>query len=102
MRFRNDHRLTRDLTISAEQTIIGIDRSWIGVNVYKVTDLQLLIEWWNKVIRYAGVNLSKDQRSDDMAHFHAAVWIRINELHPTFRLKFKDITDPDLLRKIAA
>jgi hypothetical protein len=93
-------RFNRSLLIDEELLAIGIDDTWTGMNVYTVHDLQLLIEWFNKTIRYAGDQLTREVKDNKFKQFHAALWIRINYLHPQYILRFADITHPELLKKI--
>lgn len=88
--------------LQPEHAAIGIDRSWVGVNVYQVTDLNVLIEWWNKTIRYAGDPVTKEVTDRKFAHFHSALWVQINLIHPKEHLCFADITDPEMVRRVSA
>src|SRR5690606_5323285 len=63
--------------------------SWIGVDIHQVTDVGLLVEWWNKLLRVGGpVNRIADK---DLHLLQCALWVRINALHPTRALKFEDL-----------
>jgi hypothetical protein len=67
------------------------DAQFIGTNVYSIVDLNLLIEWWNN-----GEELELNQGTltkyrAKLMELHAAVWIRINQLHPNQFLRFDDI-----------
>jgi hypothetical protein len=99
----NEDREKRPLIyrIDADHLAMGLSSSWMGVNVYAIKDLDLLIEWWNKNIRYSGDPMTKEIKDKRMSDLQSAIWIRINELHPKHLLKFEDITRPELLKKVA-
>jgi hypothetical protein len=97
----HDHRHTRELIITHKHQLIIKDESWMGYNVYSMNELHVLIEWWNKTILYAADRITREIKDKSWIDFHAAVWIRVNELHPKKLLKFDDITNPELLRKVA-
>ncbi|MFZ1806879.1 MAG: hypothetical protein WAU36_06655 [Cyclobacteriaceae bacterium] len=73
-----------------------IDDIWQGLDVYHITDLNLLIEWWNSVKKYVHL---KELAAEDKKYrieswiefFYASLWIRINQLHPKLLLRFDDI-----------
>lgn len=68
-----------------------IDKSWNGVDLMQVSDLDMLVEWWNKLIRYAGaVNTIREKQ---LAALQNVLWVRINQVHPKQVLRFEDITD---------
>jgi hypothetical protein len=76
------------------------DHAWMGINVYAIRDLDLLVEWWNQAIRYAGDQLTREIKDKKLQRFHSALWIRVNMLHPKHFLKFTDITIPELMKKV--
>ncbi len=78
---------------------VGIDAGWTGVNVYSITDLALLVEWWNKTIRYGGDAITREIADKELAAFNTALWLRINMIHPKQLLSFADITKPELVRQ---
>ncbi|HMU68457.1 MAG TPA: hypothetical protein PKC38_00540 [Chitinophagales bacterium] len=88
--------------IESAHLVAGIDASWLGVNVYSITDLNKLIEWWNKLIRYAGDPVTREITDRELGRFHSALWVRINMIHPKEHLLFADITDPEFVRRSAA
>lgn len=79
---------------------LGFDDTYAGLNIYTMTDLNLLIKWWNLTVRYMN-NLveGKTSKQTEMSYLQAALWIRINELHPKVLLRFEDITHKTLLCK---
>lgn len=87
--------------INTVHLAVGIDESWTGVNVYSITDLALLVEWWNKTIRYGADPITREIADKQLAAFHTALWLRINLIHPKQLLSFADITKPELVRKYA-
>ena len=95
-----DERRLLQLIIQPQHLVIGIDQSWLGVNVYTITDLNVLVEWWNKTIRYAGDPVTKEVKDRNLGHFHSALWVRINLIHPKYQLCMADITDPEMVRRI--
>jgi len=72
---------------------IGIDEVNVGLNVHSVTDLQILIDWWNAAVRYErNLKDGKTSTPNQLQYLLAAIWIRINMIHPKFLLRFEDIT----------
>lgn len=91
-----DHRESKLLLINEAHLPVVKDYTWLGMNVYTVTDLNLLIEWWNSLLKIAETREDKA-----LIQFSSALWIRVNELHPKVTLRFEDITRPELLKKAA-
>src|SRR5687767_13978670 len=77
------------------------DESWLGHDVYAIHDINVLIDWWNKNIRYAADQLTREIKDRKLNEFQSALWIRINQLHPKSLLHFADITKPELLKRVA-
>lgn len=47
-----------------------IDQTWNGVDLFQVTDVDQLITWWNKLIRYAGaVNTIREKQAGRTAKY---------------------------------
>lgn len=83
----------RALFIDHWHTTFGIGEEFLGLNVYTMSDLQLLIDWWNCTVRYmASLVDGKSSKEKELANLQAALWIRINQLHPKYMLRFSDIT----------
>lgn len=91
----------RSLLIDTQHMAIIQDTTWLGMDVHQVTDLNLLIDWWNKTILFAADQKTREINDAGWQRFHSALWIRINALHPKYLLKFDDITKPELLKKVA-
>lgn len=89
------------LFINQQHTELGIDDVYTGMDVYSITDVQLLVQWWNLVIKKAGALLTNKVQDKGLQAFHSAIWIRINILLPEERLRFEHITERDLLPKLA-
>lgn len=89
MRKNNDHA---ELLITNWHSTLGIDPVYIGLNVYGMTDLDLLIEWINLVGKYMDSLVDgQSSKEKELSLLNAALWIRINQLHPKVLLKFSDI-----------
>jgi hypothetical protein len=88
------------LLIDHDHLPIVRDTTWLGMNVYEVNIMELLIEWWNNTIRYAGHTQTREIKDKKIQLFHSAVWIRINMLHDNPMLRFVDITIPELMKKV--
>lgn len=69
---------------------IANDPSCIGEDIYGITDLPLLIEWW-KAGQWLDSTSDNSFRTKQLKEFHAALWIQINRLHPKTLLRFQDI-----------
>jgi hypothetical protein len=52
------------------------------IDLSAIDDLNLLTYWFNKL---------HAQGNENVSTFQAALWTRINELHPKFLLGFEDI-----------
>lgn len=89
------------LLIDVQHMSIVQDTTWLGMDVHAVMDLELLIDWWNKTILFAADQKTREIKDKGWQQFHAAIWIRINQLHAKQLLKFEDITRPELLKKVA-
>lgn len=84
-----------DLLIDESHCSIGIDEMWQGINVHTMTDLSLLIQWYNKVEKTIAASMlpATHPRGKWLQQFSSALWIRINQLHPKLLLKFDDIKE---------
>lgn len=89
------------LFINQHHLELGIDDVYIGMDVYSITDIQLLVQWWNLIIKKAGARLTNKVQDKGLQLLHSAIWIRINILLPEERLRFEHITERDLLPKLA-
>lgn len=87
--------------IGREYLPIVQDEIWLGMDIYKVTDINLLITWYNKTILFAADQKTRQLKDLQWQRFHAALWIRINQLHPKELLRFEDITNRELLKRVA-
>jgi len=88
------------LLIDDRHTELGIDDVYTGMNVYTITDLKLLVDWWNLVIQKAGARLTNKVQDKGLQEFHSAIWITINVLLPDVRVRFEDITEKHLISKV--
>jgi hypothetical protein len=76
-------------------TTLGIDAIYIGLNLYKMNDLDLLIEWYNQVGKYMDSLVDgQSSKEKELSQLNAVLWICINRLHPKPLLRFRDIRKP--------
>lgn len=77
-------------TVEATDLPIVTDPSYIGHDVYAITDLDLLIEWW-KAGQWLDSSNDNSFKIKQLRDFYASVWIQINRLHSKTLLRFRDI-----------
>ncbi len=79
------------MLITRAHTALGIDPIWTGLEVEKIIDLEILITWWNLVMSKAGDKVSGKIYDKGLQEFHCSLWIRINQLHPKYLLRYEDL-----------
>lgn len=88
----------RQFILTLSHQLPGMSSAYLGLDIFQITDLQILIIWWNKIIQFAGpVNQIKDRK---LAELQTAVWQRINQLVED-PIRFEDITIQNLIKKVA-
>lgn len=88
------------LLIDDRHTALGIDDVYTGLNVYSITDVEVLVKWWNLVIKKAGARLTNKVQDKGLQEFHSAIWITLNTLLPDVMLRFEHITERELLTRL--
>lgn len=91
------HRIPEDCKHSPLQKEIEVihlsvvrDTSLIGTDIFSITDLDQLIDWWLTGSSLVNPN-GKDYKTKELTSLIAAIWIQINILHPKCLLKFSDL-----------
>lgn len=76
--------------VEATHLSIVTDPSYIGHDIYAITDLDLLIAWW-KAGQWLDSTNDNSFKTKQLRDLHASVWIQINNLHSKTLLRFHDI-----------
>lgn len=68
----------------------SIDPAFVGVDLFKIIDLEMLIQWWNQVER-TSERFATSKPDRELQDLSCALWVRINQVHWKPLLRFNDI-----------
>ena len=91
-----DHREAKQFLLTEQALrIMGEDLVYLDINVYRIMDVELLKKWWRRLnpeeLIQRGIYDTRRFGQSSIEQLATALWVRLNEIHPKYCLRFQDL-----------